>query len=99
MLRSGDAVSPGLKFRKITRTLAKSWSNNHPAGPPSGNRSLRWDLLETICVSPVVLLAFAAGETQAPERSGGERGGGKIPLLQKPYKTKGESMLKEDPTL
>jgi hypothetical protein len=39
------------------------------------------------------------GETQAPERSGGERGGGKHPLLQKPYKTKGESMLKEDPTL
>jgi len=32
-------------------------------------------LLETICVSPVVFLAFAARETQAPERSGGERGG------------------------
>jgi len=42
-------------------------------------------------------LAFAVGETPAPERSGGERGGGKTPLLQKPYKTKDESMLKEDP--
>jgi hypothetical protein len=54
--------------------------------------------LETICVSPVVLLAFAVGETPAPERSGGDRGRGKHPLLQKPYKTKGDSMLKEDPT-
>jgi len=32
-------------------------------------------LLETICVSLAVFLAFAAGETPAPERSGGERGG------------------------
>jgi hypothetical protein len=56
------------------------------------------DLLETICISPVVLLAFAVGENPAPERSAGERGGGKIPPLQKPYKTKGESMLKEDLT-
>jgi len=32
-------------------------------------------LLGTICVSPVVFLAFAAWETQAPERSEGERGG------------------------
>jgi len=32
-------------------------------------------LLETICVSPIVFLAFAARETQAQERSEGERGG------------------------
>ena len=32
-------------------------------------------LLGTICVSPVVFLAFAARETPAPERSEGERGG------------------------
>jgi hypothetical protein len=32
-------------------------------------------LLETICVSPIVFLAFAAWDTPAPERSGGERGG------------------------
>ncbi len=32
-------------------------------------------LLETICVSPVVFLVFAALETLAPERSGGEQGG------------------------
>ena len=32
-------------------------------------------LLETICVSPVVFLAFAVWETLAPERSGGEQGG------------------------
>jgi hypothetical protein len=44
-------------------------------------------------------LAFAAGETPAPERSEGEREEGKNLTLQKPYKTKGESMLKEDPTL
>jgi len=31
-------------------------------------------LLETICVSPVVFLAFAAWEAPAPERSEGERG-------------------------
>ncbi|MBW1926963.1 MAG: hypothetical protein JRI35_07210 [Deltaproteobacteria bacterium] len=38
----------------------------------TGHRVL---LLKTICVSPVVFLAFAAWETPAPERSGGERGG------------------------
>ena len=32
-------------------------------------------LLETICASHVVFLAFAAWETLAPERSGGEQGG------------------------
>jgi len=32
-------------------------------------------LLETICVSPVVFLAFAVWETMAPKRSGGEQGG------------------------
>jgi len=32
-------------------------------------------LLETICGSPVVFLAFAVWETLAPERSGGEQGG------------------------
>ncbi len=32
-------------------------------------------LLETICVSLVVFLAFAAWETLAPERSEGEQGG------------------------
>ena len=31
--------------------------------------------METICVSPQVFLAFAVGETPAPERSEGERGG------------------------
>ena len=31
--------------------------------------------LETICVSRVVFLAFAAWETLVPERSGGEQGG------------------------
>ena len=31
--------------------------------------------METICVSPVVFLVFAARETPAPERSEGERGG------------------------
>ena len=32
-------------------------------------------LLETVCVSPVVFLAFAAWGTLALERSGGEQGG------------------------
>ena len=40
--------------------------------------------METICVSPQVFLAFAVGETPAPERSEGERGGGKTPPCQKP---------------
>jgi hypothetical protein len=43
--------------------------------------------------------AFAVGETPAPARSEGERGEGKNPPLQKPYKTEGESMLKEDLTM
>jgi len=56
----------------------------------TGHRVL---LLETICVSPVVFLAFAARETQAPERSGGERGGSHAYKGLK--KTRGESMLEE----
>ncbi|PXF54522.1 MAG: hypothetical protein C4B57_06510 [Deltaproteobacteria bacterium] len=51
-------------------------------------------LLETICVSPVVFLAFAAWETPAPERSEGERGGSHAYKGLK--KTKGESMLEEE---
>ena len=49
--------------------------------------------METICVSPVVFLAFAMGETPAPERSEGERGGSHAYKGLK--KTRGESMLEE----
>ena len=53
-------------------------------------------LLETICVSPVVFLAFAAWETPAPERSGGERGGSHA---AKASENKGKSMLEEEAPL
>jgi hypothetical protein len=87
-----------MKSRKITG-LSPNHGRITPCRTVFRQSITGWDLLKTICVSPVVLLAFAVGETQAPERSEGERGGGKTPPLQKPYKTKGDSMLKEDPTL
>jgi hypothetical protein len=46
-----------------------------------------WPSVGATCVSPAVFLAFGAGETPAPERSEGERGGGRNPLPQRPYKT------------
>ena len=50
-----------------------------------GNRSLAGDIsLNGLTKAPVVFLAFAMGETPAPERSEGERGGGKTPPCQKP---------------
>jgi hypothetical protein len=50
--------------------------------------------LETICVSPVVFLAFAAGETPAPERSRGERGGAGLSLYTLPPSTKSTDLGK-----
>jgi len=50
-----------------------------------GNRSREGDIsLNSLTEAPVVFLAFAVGETPAPERSEGERGGGKTPPCQKP---------------
>jgi len=50
-----------------------------------GNRSLEGDIsLNGLTKAPVVFSAFAVGETPAPERSEGERGGGKTPPCQKP---------------
>ena len=40
--------------------------------------------LNGLTEAPAVFLAFAMGETPAPERSEGERGGGKTPPCQKP---------------
>jgi len=55
------------------------------AGGADGNRSLAGDIsLNSLTEAPVVFLAFAVGETPAPERSEGERGGGKTPPCQKP---------------
>jgi len=50
-----------------------------------GNRSRTGDIsLNSLTEAPVVFSAFAVGETPAPERSEGERGGGKTPPCQKP---------------
>ena len=55
------------------------------AGGTDGNRSLEGDIsLNSLTEAPVVFSAFAVGETPAPERSEGERGGGKTPPCQKP---------------
>ena len=55
------------------------------AGGADGNRSREGDIsLNSLTEAPVVFLAFAVGETPAPERSEGERGGGKTPPCQKP---------------
>ena len=49
------------------------------------DRSLAGDIsLNGLTEDPVVFSAFAVGETPAPERSEGERGGGKTPPCQKP---------------
>ena len=49
------------------------------------NRSLEGDIsLNSLTEAPVVFPAFAVGETPAPERSEGERGGGKTPPCQRP---------------
>jgi len=50
-----------------------------------GNRLLEGDIsLNGLTEASVVFLAFAVGETPAPERSEGERGGGKTPPCQRP---------------
>ena len=50
-----------------------------------GNRSRAGDVsLNSLTEVSVVFLAFAVGETPAPERSEGERGGGKTPPCQRP---------------
>ena len=55
------------------------------AGGTDGNRSREGDIsLNGLTKAPVVFSAFAVGETPAPERSEGERGGGKTPPCQKP---------------
>ena len=55
-----------------------------------GNRSQEGDIsLNSLTEAPIVFLAFAMGETPAPERSEGERGGGKTPPCQKPQENKG----------
>ena len=46
------------------------------AGGADGNRSREGDIsLNSLTEAPVVFLAFAVGETPAPERSEGKRGG------------------------
>ena len=60
------------------------------AGGTDGNRSREGDIsLNGLTEAPVVFPAFAVGETPAPERSEGERGGGKTPPCQKPQENKG----------
>ena len=50
-----------------------------------GNRSREGDIsLNSLTEASVVFLAFAVGETPAPERSEGERGGAGHPPCQKP---------------
>ena len=50
----------------------------------TGNRSHRVPLLETICVSPVVFLAFAVWETPGSGAKQAKENGGGSPMLQRP---------------
>jgi hypothetical protein len=52
-----------------------------------------WPSLGATCVSPAVFLAFEVGEPPSPERSEGERGGGRNPLPQRPQKTRDDSIV------
>ena len=55
-----------------------------------GNRSRAGDIsLNSLTEAPVVFLAFAMGETPAPERSEGERGGGRTSPMSKALENKG----------
>jgi hypothetical protein len=102
-LRSGDAVSPMLKSRKIkglspsdglkTTLLDRlQFVGDKPGMLPVEfwlfvtlvYLITEWPSLGATCVSPAVFLAFGEGEIPAPERSGGERGGGRNPPPQRP---------------
>ena len=80
-----------LTHRRPERQCNPARDRNPAKGKPllrqgtDGNRSLAGDIsLNSLTEAPVVFSAFAMGETPAPERSEGERGGGKTPPCQKP---------------
>jgi len=75
--RRGSAIRPAIEtLQKANRSCGRG---------ADGNRSREGDIsLNSLTEAPVVFLAFAVGETPAPERSEGERGGGKTPPCQKP---------------
>ena len=66
------------------------------AGHTDGNRSRAGDIsLNGLTEAPVVFLAFAVGETPAPERSEGERGGGQDSPMSKALRKQGTEVLSE----
>ncbi|PXF52854.1 MAG: hypothetical protein C4B57_10500 [Deltaproteobacteria bacterium] len=61
-----------------------------------GNRSREGDIsLNSLTEAPVVFSAFAVGETPAPERSEGERGGGRTSPMSKALRKQGAEVLSE----
>jgi len=75
--RRGSAIRPAIETLQKGKPLLRQGTD--------GNRSLEGDIsLNSLTEAPVVFSAFAVGETPAPERSEGERGGGKTPPCQKP---------------
>ena len=92
--RPKEAVQFGPRLKPCKRQTASTARHGWQLRSTMDVTDHRVLLLETICVSPVVFLALAARETPAPERSEGERG--RVPCLQRPQKTRGESMLEEE---
>jgi hypothetical protein len=74
-LQTGEAVQSGPRLKPCKRQTASAARHRWQLQSTMDVTDHRVLLLETICVSPVVFLAFAARETPAPERSEGERGG------------------------
>ena len=65
------------------------------AGGADGNRSRAGDIsLNSLTEAPVVFSAFAVGETPAPERSEGERGGGRTSPMSKALRKQGAEWWK-----
>jgi len=68
--RRGSAIWPAIETLQKANRFKAGWCGWQPF--TGGDISLN-----SLTEAPVVFSAFAVGETPAPERSEGERGGGK----------------------
>jgi len=75
----GETASPERSIRRMRKGAGILLAEIHGKYLITG-----WPSLGTTCVNPVVFLACVAGETLAPERSGGEQGGGRNPPPHRP---------------
>jgi len=91
-----NPLYPALKRLPFSGFCNPARDRNPAKGKPllrqgtDGNRSLEGDIsLNSLTEAPVVFSAFAMGETPAPERSEGERGGGRTSPMSKALRKQG----------